>query len=304
MIVAMGRGAAFPSISRRQIEELPMPCPPLREQNRIVQRVDELMAVCDRLEAAQAERERRRDRVVAASLQRLNQPTDDAKRFRRDAAYHLHHLARSTTRMKDIERLRNTILNLAVRGELVEVSTSARRPEALRESARLQNGYAFKSEWFVKTGIRLLRNVNVGHGDVRWNDSVYLTEDRAREFTRFQVSEGDVVLSLDRPFIATGTKVARVKGQDIPCLLLQRVGRFELNVDRITPQYLFLWLLSPEFANQIDPGRSNGVPHVSSKDVESAKIFVPTLSDQQRIVAIVEKLMAVCDRLEAQLAGN
>ena len=51
----MGRGIAFPSVSREQIEELPIPLPPLAEQQRIVTKVDELMVLCDRLEATQAE---------------------------------------------------------------------------------------------------------------------------------------------------------------------------------------------------------------------------------------------------------
>ena len=70
-IIAMGRGIAFPSISRQQIEELPIPLPPLAEQHRIVAKVDELMALCDQLQAAQNEREARRDRLVAASLHRI-----------------------------------------------------------------------------------------------------------------------------------------------------------------------------------------------------------------------------------------
>jgi hypothetical protein len=37
------------------------------------------MALCDRLEATQGERAMRRDRVVAASLQRLNEPTKTLK---------------------------------------------------------------------------------------------------------------------------------------------------------------------------------------------------------------------------------
>jgi type I restriction enzyme S subunit len=47
------------------------PIPPLAEQHRIVAKVDELMALCDEMEAAQQKRERRRDRLVAATLNGL-----------------------------------------------------------------------------------------------------------------------------------------------------------------------------------------------------------------------------------------
>ena len=92
--------------------------PPLAEQHRIVAKVDELMALCDRLEAAQAERESRRDKLAAASLHRLNNGAD-ADEFRDHARFHLRHLPRLTTRPEHIQQLRQTILNLAVRGKLV-----------------------------------------------------------------------------------------------------------------------------------------------------------------------------------------
>ncbi|RVD51679.1 restriction endonuclease subunit S, partial [Mesorhizobium sp. M2D.F.Ca.ET.140.01.1.1] len=46
----------------------PFPLPPLAEQHRIVAKVDELMGLCDRLEAAQAGREAVRDRLRRARL--------------------------------------------------------------------------------------------------------------------------------------------------------------------------------------------------------------------------------------------
>ena len=123
-----------------------------------------------------------------------------------------------------------------------------------------------------------------------------------KEYERFALNRGDIVFSLDRPFIATGIKVARVSTEDIPSLLLQRVGRFLIHDTYLTRDYLFLWLHSTEFTQQIDPGRSNGVPHVSSKQVEDANIAVPPPEEQHRLLGLVERVLTICDRLETQLA--
>jgi type I restriction enzyme S subunit len=114
-----------------QLRGCPLPLPPLAEQHRIVAKVDELMALCDQWEAAKTEREQSRDRLVAASLHRLNSPADTAETdapdlparqadaFRGHARFVFNHLPRLTTRPEHIKQLRQTILNLAVRGKLV-----------------------------------------------------------------------------------------------------------------------------------------------------------------------------------------
>jgi type I restriction enzyme S subunit len=100
------------------LRAMKIPIPPLAEQHRIVAKVDELMALCDRLEATQAERETRRNKLASASLHRLNNGAN-ADEFREHASFHLSHLPRLTTRPEHIQQLRQTILNLAVRGKLV-----------------------------------------------------------------------------------------------------------------------------------------------------------------------------------------
>ena len=97
-----------------------IPLPPLAEQHRIVAKVDELMALCDRLETARTERETTRDRLTAASLARLDAPDPDPAVFQNHAAFALDSLSPLTTRPDQIKALRQTILNLAVRGKLVE----------------------------------------------------------------------------------------------------------------------------------------------------------------------------------------
>jgi type I restriction enzyme S subunit len=114
----------IPGISRDDVELFVFGLPPLAEQHRIVAKVDELMALCDQLEIAKTEREQSRDRLVAASLHRLNSPADAkeanaSEAFRDHARFYFNHLPRLTTRPEHIKQLRQTILNLAVRGKLV-----------------------------------------------------------------------------------------------------------------------------------------------------------------------------------------
>lgn len=104
-------------ISISNFMQLPFCLPPLAEQHRIVAKVDELMTLCDRLEVARSEREATRDRLTAASLARLNAP--DPETFHDDARFALDALPALTGRTDQIKQLRQTILNLAVRGKLV-----------------------------------------------------------------------------------------------------------------------------------------------------------------------------------------
>lgn len=61
-------GVGLQHITKPKLERLPLTLPPVAEQHRIVAKVNELMTLCDRLEEAQAERERLRGRLLEAVL--------------------------------------------------------------------------------------------------------------------------------------------------------------------------------------------------------------------------------------------
>jgi hypothetical protein len=65
-----------------------------------------------------------------------------------------------------------------------------------------------------------------------------------------------------------------------------------------------LCLNSPFFTNGIDPGRSNGIPHISTKQIEALHVPVPSLGTQSGIVTAVASLTALCDRLRERLAAR
>ena len=120
--VKKARGMAQLNLNIGLVRSFPLAVPPLNEQHRIVAKVDELMALCDELEAAQTQREEWRDRLNKASLKRLSEPEwsdDGASDFKDHASFHLRHLDRLTIRPEHVTELRQSILNLAVRGRLV-----------------------------------------------------------------------------------------------------------------------------------------------------------------------------------------
>jgi type I restriction enzyme S subunit len=166
------------------------------------------------------------------------------------------------------------------------------------------NGYAFKSEWFKPTGTKLLRNLNISHGHVDWSQPAFIDSSSANEYSHFALNVGDVVLSLDRPIISTGLKYAVITEADLPCLLLQRVARLAANQNAMTLDFLELWLQSDLFVGMIDPGRSNGVPHISTKQVGALFVGLPPLTEQSRIVTRVNELRSLCADLRQRLTAG
>jgi type I restriction enzyme S subunit len=164
------------------------------------------------------------------------------------------------------------------------------------EVAKVQSGFAFKSEWFAANGIRLLRNANIFQGRVAWDDEVRLPIERQGEFREYELSVGDIVLSLDRPVVSNGLKVARLTAADVPALLLQRVGRFRLS-GSAEPDYVYAFLNSETFIAAITQhDYSLVVPHVSPKQVEAVAIPLPPLPEQRRISAILRDQTAGVER--------
>jgi type I restriction enzyme S subunit len=163
----------------------------------------------------------------------------------------------------------------------------------LGDVANVQSGFAFKSAEFKREGVKLLRNTNILPQRIYWDDLACLDPVQCNRYSAYQLRHGDLLLSLDRPIISTGIKVARVGENDVPSFLVQRVGRFRLDESRIDPEYLYAYLRSPGFAAEISGHeQSLGVPHVSPGQVEAVVVPLPELTEQRRIAA----------RLKAQLA--
>jgi type I restriction enzyme S subunit len=92
--------------------------PPLAEQKRIVKKVDELMALCDRYEAAKQTRDNLRQQLRGSAINSLmNAETDEEL----DAAWAIvrDNWQNLSQQPGDVDSLRKSVLQLALRGKLV-----------------------------------------------------------------------------------------------------------------------------------------------------------------------------------------
>lgn len=330
------RGTGQPNVNGQTLGKLILPLPPLAEQHRIVSKVDELMALCDQLEAAKAEREQNRNRLATASLHRLNQPADNEEDFRKDIRFTFNNLPSITTRRAHIKQLRQTILNLAVRGKLVPQNPNdepasellERISEVTGKSSHLRNSHSTHMpfelpegwEWsqlglittktgsgstprggktvYQTNGVLFLRSQNIYNDGLRLNDVAYINDITNEKMSGTIVESGDLLLNI------TGGSIGRcclIPGTPINANISQHVAIIRLAVAGMR-NFAHKVVQSPFFQSfvigeQTGAGRG-GLP---KNRMDKIPVPIPPLAEQRRIVAKVVELMVLCDQLETQL---
>jgi type I restriction enzyme S subunit len=293
--------------------------PPLPEQYRIVVKVDELMALCDRLEAARAKREAMRDRLTTASLARLN--TTDPETFHDDASYALDKLPAITARADQIKHMRQSILNLAVRGKLV-----AQNPNDESASELLKRIKDWRDKAVARKEIRLPRKTLKPierdeapyHQPDGWawahlGEIIYIRSGDG--LTAANMKDGDVPV-----FGGNGVNGYHNKSNvDQQTVVIGRVGYYCGSIHVTPPKawvtdnafithfsaseiFLRFLVLLLKATNLKEREGATAQPVISGSKIYPIVIGLPPLAEQQRIVAKVDELMTLCDRLEASLA--
>lgn len=324
-------GAGRGGLPKNKMDRIAVALPPLAEQQRIVAKVGELMALCDRLEAARTEREAARDRLAAASLARLNAPDPDPATFTTHARFTLNNLAPLTTRPDQIKHLRQTILNLAVRGKLVEQSQHdlparevsltivEKRRGQMRES--IEDPFALPKGWawraidtlanqvtdgehstpprISEKQVPLVTAKNVRDGFMDYSNTDWVSKTTAEKaWGRCKPIVGDLLL------VCVGATTGRltVLREEADMVLVRSVALIRPNHE-ICSEYLERAIRSPALQEQIWASvKVAAQPCLYINRIQSLVVPLPPLAEQHRIVAKVDELMALCDRLEASLA--
>ncbi len=164
----------------------------------------------------------------------------------------------------------------------------------LGEVADVLAGYPFEGKGYSKEGVKICGGLIIMPNEIKWQECKRWPTDEGLE--DFLLSEGDIVVALDRPWISDGAKVGLIRSQDLPCLLIQRTARIRSKV--VLPAYLMLMLKLPMLKQHCNITEMT-VPHISHKDIETYSIPLPPLAEQKRIVAKIEELIPMVERYGA-----
>ncbi|WP_108744392.1 restriction endonuclease subunit S [Xanthomonas oryzae] len=337
LLVSRMVGTANVSLTVAKISGVPIPLIPISAQRKI----EELMALCDRLDARQADADSAHAQLVQALLDSLTQArdADDFAHSWQRLAEHFHTLF---TTEPGIDALKQTLLQLAVMGKLVpqdpndepasellkriaeekarlvvEGKINKQKPLAAfdEEAAPFELPAGWKWTSLAQVAVVNPRNAAADSLEISFVpmtfigtrfDGQHAQETRLwakvkQGFTHF--AEGDVGVAKITPCFENSKA----------CVFSNLVnglgaGTTELHVVRpvcqtLDPRYVLAYLKSPQFllVGETKMTGTAGQKRLPKNFVETNPFPLPPLAEQHRIVAKVDELMALCDQLKARL---
>lgn len=335
-------GATRSKLNQARANDIPVPLPPLAEQHRIVAKVEELMALLDRLEETRTAAETTRNRLTAASLSRLTAPEITPEAFPDHARFALNALPKLTARAGQIESLRRAILDLAVQGKLVEqdlddetASELVKRIQDARQAAIAEGRIkkprklpplddcvsdAFLPEGWITARLGEVYDVRDGtHDTPKYvDDGVPLVTSKNLSSGALSLENAKLISVADHTTISKRSKVDQ---DDVLFAMIGSIGNpvivdteSEFSIKNValfkyfgrefsSPKFLRYLLMNAAYEMK-DQATGGLQPFVSLGFLRRYSFWLPPLAEQHRIGAKVDELMTLCGRLESALSAT
>ena len=339
-LYAKSSGTGQPNVNATSLKALVTPLPPFKEQKRIVSKVDELMALCDKLEARKQQVSINCIKLNDASIHKLltaREPTKFSKHWQRICDnFNLLYC-----KPENVNKLRQAILQLAVQGKLVPQDPKDEPASVLLEQIKAEKERLIKEkkikhtkplppiksdeipyelpdgwEWvrlggigFTQTGTTPSKSKPAYFGkyipfikpaDILENSVNYENEGLSKQ----GLNQGRMIENNSVLMVCIGGSIGKVNFIERPCSCNQQINT-------ITPYAGILYTLlnyfmrSPYFQNEVvSRAPKTTLPIISKGKWELIPTALPTANEQKRIVAKVDELMALCDELETSLSQS
>jgi len=331
------KSTAQPKINKTEYKSIYFPLPPLEEQKRIVERIEQLMSLCDKLEQQRDSKNNLLSRLNSSSINKLISAADSnslnyAWRFIQNQFELIFADKRNVLDLKEV------ILSLAMRGKLatnnsndipsskllVEIEAERKllikqklisKPKDLPLIMESEIKYALPLGWewvrlneygIWKSGSTPSRtNHSFYGGDIPWVKSGEVKQGRIKEASERITEIAIQKCSLHRNPIGSvliamyGANIGEVGVLEIEAATNQAVCACK-TYSLINNEFLYYLLLSLK-SNFISQGAGAAQPNISREKIINTVVPLPPLNEQERIVNKIDSLFQIADMLESSI---
>ena len=335
------RGSAQGVIGKAELSAIKLRVPTEDEQSRIVAKVDELMALCDKLEAQQQERRKLQNTLRQSILQSIasaqspHELQDSWKRLEVNFGWLF-------SEAEDVEELQGLVRDLAIRGLLIEQSDTMyeseidtlklelvrdrlRKLKGIRASRLVSLPDDFEKPFQIPSGWKWLSLDQICY---QITDGTHHTPQYIVNGVPFlsvkDISSGVIDFSSTK-FISEEahnnlirrckpergdvlltkvgtTGIAKAIDTDTPFSIFVSVALLKFPHEVVNPEFLELLISSPFVKKQSEDGtRGIGNKNLILNTIKRFAIPLPPLPDQQRILAKSSQLLKFCQAMKAQI---
>jgi type I restriction enzyme, S subunit len=335
-----GKGVTVHGIRQDELLNFLFPLPPLAEQKRIVAKIDRLMAQCDELENLGSDRNQKRITIHTAAIDRLLAAQADSD-FSTAWDFIQQHFGELYSVKENVAELRKAILQLAVMGKLVPqdpndeaVETLLSRIHSEREKLKLSNTnhvsqppklleFTIPESWIwrclndilvfgptngfspkavdYETPVRSLTLSATTSGKFKGEYSKFISQTIPSDSTLW-LRDGDILVQRGNTLEYVGVS-AVYQGEPNHFIYPDLMMKLRVSSE-IDTSFIHIAMSSEPSRNFLRcraSGTSGTMPKINQTTLRSLPIPIPPLAEQQRIVAKVEQLLALCDELEQQI---
>jgi len=294
-----GKGIAIQGLSANALHTLTAPLPPLAEQKRIVAKIEELLPLIDRYEEAWTKLEEFNKRFPGDMQKSLLQMAIQGKlveqRPEEGTGEELYTkiqaekqaLIKSGKIKKD-----KTLPEITDDEKPFDIPESWKwvRWGALSESIQ----YGFNAPAKEKGRIRMVRISDIQDGNVLW-DTVPFCDIAENDIETYLLGKNDILFARTGGTVGKSFLVKEVPYESVYAGYLIRTRYSSL----LCPEYMKHFMESQLYWEQLRNGTiATAQPNCNGQTLSKMILPLPPLAEQKRIVAKLEQLLPLCERLK------
>lgn len=296
--------AGLAHITKKMFEESLILIPPLPEQHRIVDKIEELFTRLDAgveaMKKIQLQLKRYRQSVLKAAFKgKLTEEWREAHKEELEPASVLLEKIKAKRKKngkyKELPPLDTSDLPVLPVGwewvSLIELTES------------MKNGIYKPFQFYANEGVACLRMYNIEDGSIVWKDikRMILSHEEMKEY---ELLEGDILVNRVNSRELVG-KAASIPAGLESCVFESKNIRLRANSEYVLSKYISYWLrLSGQYYFNSNAQQTVGMASINQKQLGTIPLPYCYINEQQKIVEEIERRFSVVDKIEGTIEQN